>query len=241
MHEPYERIVPGAKNAVVLIHGIVSTPRFWDDYVEAVPAGWSVVSVLLPGHGGSVTDFGRTPWGGWQRHVNETIDRLRRTHERVYLVGHSMGALLSILAAVERPEDISGLLMMAVPLRIFVKPAAMLHNILKGVGLGESPEELAKYYGTAQDWRVWRYIPWIPRYLELFALSRRARKALPGLTAPARAFMHGKDELVSRRSCGLLEECRAVTLTVLPDSMHHDIAGSDKAAILSALREMCAD
>lgn len=238
MHEPYERIVPGAKCAVVLIHGIVSTPRFWDGYVDAVPADWSAVSLLLPGHGGSVRDFGRVPWGAWQRYVNESIDRLRRTHERVYLVGHSMGALLSILSAAERPGTVAGMVLMAVPLRIRVKPSAMLHNILKGVGLVESAEELASYYGTEQDWRVWRYASWIPRYLELFALSRAARKALPRLNTHASVFMHGGDELVSPRSGKLLAGCASVTLTVLEDSMHHDIAEKDRATVLSALRRL---
>lgn len=240
IHAPFERLVPGACQAVLFVHGILSTPRFWDDFVQAVPPDVSVVSVLLPGHGGSVADFGRVPWGAWQSHVDQTVDRLLATHSRVYLVGHSMGALLSILRAVRCPEGIAGLILMAVPLRIAVKPSAVVHNMLKGVGLAESPEELASYYGTSQDWRVWRYIPWIPRYLELFRLSRDARRALPGLTVPTRAFMHGRDELVSRRSCRLLEACPAVTLTMLPDSMHHDISEPDRALILAALRETCA-
>ena len=36
-HAPYERIVPGAKKAVLFVHGILSTPRFFDDYVAALP------------------------------------------------------------------------------------------------------------------------------------------------------------------------------------------------------------
>lgn len=241
MHRPYERLVPGAENAVVFIHGILSTPRFWDEYVAAVPENWSVTSLLLPGHGGTVTAFGRVKWGAWRQHVHGTIGRLRATHRRVYLVGHSMGALLSLLEAAEHPEDVAGLLMMAVPLRIRVKPSAIVCNMLKGVGLGENPEELARYYGTEQDWRVWRYIGWIPRYAELFALSRQARQALPGLTTPTLAFQHGRDELVSPKSAALLEACPAVTLTMLKDSLHHDVAGADRQRLLDALRAMCAE
>lgn len=238
LHAPYERIVPGATRAVAFIHGIVSTPRFWDEYVQAVPADMSVVSVLLPGHGGSVTDFGAVKWGQWQAHVDAVVDHLLQTHGQVYLIGHSMGALLSILRAVRRPEGIAGLLLMAAPLRIFVRPSALLHNMLKGVGLAESPEALATYYGTEQDWRVWRYIRWIPRYLELFALSRQARRALPLLTTPARAFHHGRDELVSGRSAALLAACPSVSLTTLDASMHHDIAAADRQTVQAALLTM---
>ena len=38
-------------------------------------------------------------------------------------------------------------------------------------------EMLKDFYGMDPDWRAWRYAGWIPRYLELFALSRQARQA----------------------------------------------------------------
>ena len=239
MHQPYERLVPGAESAVLFIHGILSTPRFWDGFVSALPGDVSVVSLLLPGHGGTVRDFGRVHRGAWRQHVHGAILRLKETHARVYLVGHSMGALLSILEAVDSPESIAGLLLMAVPLRIRVKPSALVHNMLKGVGLGESREALATYYGTETDWRVWRYTGWIPRYLELFALSRAARKVLPRLTNPTRAFRHGQDELVSPKSGALLAVCPAVTLRTLEGSMHHDIAPDDRQTLLDALGKLC--
>lgn len=239
MHQPYERLVPGAESAVLFIHGILSTPRFWDGFVSALPGDVSVVSLLLPGHGGTVRDFAHVRWGAWRQHVHKAILRLKETHARVYLVGHSMGALLSILEAADSPESIAGLLLMAVPLRIRVKPSALVHNMLKGVGLGESREALATYYGTETDWRVWRYIGWIPRYLELFALSRAARKTLPRLTTPTRAFQHGQDELVSPKSGALLAGCPAVTLRTLEGSMHHDIAPDDRQTLLDALGELC--
>lgn len=239
MHRPVRRIVPGASDAVLFVHGILSTPRFWEGFVDCIPADWSCASLLLPGHGGTVPDFGRVKWGQWRSHVHEAISEMRRTHERVYLVGHSMGALISVLEAVQEERSVDGLLLMCVPLRIFVKPSAVLRNILKGVGLGESAQELSSYYGTDQDWRVWRYITWIPRYLELFALSRAARKALPQLRTPALAFMSAKDELVARRSCRLLEGSRAVTLTMLPGSMHHTFAREDRALIRRGLLRLC--
>lgn len=238
MHEPYVRIVPGAKDAVVFVHGILSTPRYWDAYVEAVPPDWSVHSLLLPGHGGSVKDFGRAKWGEWGKHVRAVIDGMRAQHDRVYIVAHSLGTLLSVQAALENPEKLAGMLLLAVPLRIFVKPQSVIHNIGKGLGLTEKGDELARYYGTAQDWRVWRYITWIPRYLELFAVSRDVRRRMHDLTVPSQAFMSGRDELVSRRSCRVLEKCPAVTLHILPTSMHHELSPEDDAVVVAALRRM---
>ena len=239
MHAPCERILPGTENAVVFIHGIVSTPRFWDDYIAAIPADWSVVSLLLPGHGGTVRDFARAKPGAWRAHVQAVLARLRAQHRRIFLVGHSMGGLLAILEGADTPEQIAGMLLLAPALRIRVKPSALWHNLLKGVGLAESREELARYYGTEPDWRFWRYIGWIPRYLELFSLSRQARSALNRLNIPTRAFLHAKDELVSPKSGTHLAACPCVTLDTLAHSMHHDIAPADRKIIRAALREMC--
>ena len=236
MHQTRRRMVPGARGAVLFIHGIVGTPRFWDDYVAAVPQGWSVVNLLLPGHGGTVSDFGRVRKGEWLAAVETELDALLAAHERVYVVGHSMGTLLAILAACKRPGRIAGMVLLAVPLRIFARPQALIGNVLKGVGLGEKRETLQTYYGTAQDWRVWRYIPWIPRYLELFTLSRQARKALPGVATPVAGYMCARDEMIARRSCRLLAEARCVTLTMLPGSMHHKLAPEDQALLMDALR-----
>ena len=239
MHRPVKRIVPGAENGVLFVHGIVSTPRFFDDFAAAVPPSWSVHSVLLPGHGGTVRDFGRHSAKEWAAHVRGALDEMRSTHERVYIVAHSLRTLLAIRAAAADDTRIAGMLLLCVPLRIWPKPSALIHNALKGVGLAENNEELHTYYGTEQDWRVWRYIRWIPRYLELFGESAAARKEVGRLTVPCRVYMAAKDELVSLRSEKAMAGKPAITLHRMPESMHHAFAPADKAALLAALREMC--
>ncbi len=238
MHHPVKRIVPGAKNAVIFIHGIVSTPRFFDEWLAAVPADWSVHSLLLPGHGGTVSDFGRASASKWAAHVHDAVEEMRQSHERIYLAGHSLGTLLAIREAVRDDQKIAGMLLLCVPLRIRVKPSALWRNTLKGLGLGKE-DDLHTYYGTAQDGRVWRYIRWIPRYLELFRESAAARRELPRLTVPAVALMARKDELVSPRSAKDLAVNPRIRVRELPGSMHHAFPPEDKAAVLAALREVC--
>lgn len=239
MHTPLKRIVPGAQCAVLFVHGIVSTPRFFDDFAALIPADWSVHSVLLPGHGGTVKDFGRHSAKEWAAHVRHALDELRQTHERVYIVAHSLGTLLTIRAAAADSARIAGMLLLCVPLRIWAKPSALVRNALKGVGLAEKTAALHTYYGVEQDWRVWRYVRWIPRYLELFAESAAARKEISRLNVPARVYMAAKDELVSLRGERLMADHPAITLARLPDSQHHEFAPADKAALLDALRDMC--
>ena len=238
MHAPMKHIVPGAQKAVLFVHGIVSTPRFFDEYIPALPADCSAYSILLPGHGGTVKDFGRHSAKEWENHVRAAIDELRESHDQVYIVAHSLGTLLAIRAAVADSTRIAGLLLLCVPLRIWAKPSALLHNTLKGVGLAENNAELRTYYGVDQDWRVWRYIRWIPRYLELFAQSRAARREVSGLTVPTLVCMAQKDELVSLRSVKEMADNPAIEVRLMPGSRHHEFAPQDKAALLDALRGM---
>ena len=239
MHAPFRRIVPGAEAAVLFVHGIVSTPRFFDDFVAVVPQDWSVHSLLLPGHGGSVTAFGRHSAREWRAHVHAALEELRRNHQRVYIVGHSLGTLLAIREAVQDDTRVAGMLLLCVPLRIRPKVSALLHNTLKGIGLAEKDDHLRTYYGTEQDWRVWRYIGWIPRYGELFVQSAAARREVARLRTPTVVYMAEKDELVSLRGEEAMRGNSAITLRRMPASMHHEFAPADRAALLDALLVMC--
>lgn len=241
IHRPIERIVPGARTAVLFVHGLLGTPRFWQPFLAQVPEAVSCVAMTLPGHGGTVPEFGKVPRGAWREAVDRAIAGLCATHERVYIVAHSLGTLLTINSLTDHPRQVAGMLLIAVPLRLWVQPRAIAANILKGLGLGESPEVLATYYGTEQDARPWRYVCWLPRYAELFAESAAARRNIGRLTIPTEAFMFRRDELVSMRSAALLEANPAVHLTNLTASGHHAFAPEEQVRMLEAFGRMLAE
>ena len=239
MHSEYKRVLPGATAAVLFVHGINATPRFFDAYIAALPEDISVHSLLLPGHGGDVRAFGRHSAKEWESHVHAALEALRSTHERVYIMAHSLGTLLAIREAVGDDTRIAGMLLLCVPLRIWSRPTAWWGKLAKGLGGRASREELQAYYGHAVDARVWRYIGWIPRYAELFRLSREARQAVQQVRVPTVVFMAGRDEQVSLRS----EKCMAgnpsITIRRMPLSAHHIFTPEDKVAIRAALLTMC--
>ena len=239
MHSEYRRIVPGAQKAVLFVHGINATPRFFDEYAAALPADVSVHNLLLPGHGGSVRDFGRHSAAEWESHVRAALDDLRKSHEQVYIVAHSLGTLLASREAVRDESRSAGMLLRCGPRRIGSRPTAGWGKLAKGLGGKAARDELRTCYGTEVDWRIWRYIGWIPRYLELFRLSKEARQIVRRVNVPMRVFMAGKDEQVSRRS----EKCMAghpsITISRMEKSSHPIFTPEDKAAIRAALLDMC--
>ena len=222
MHQPFKRIVPGAESAVLFVHGINATPRFFDEYVAALPEHVSVHSLLLPGHGGSVRDFGAHSAQEWEMHVRQALDALRKNHQRVYIMAHSLGTLLALREAVRDSKSI-----------------AWWGKLAKGLGGKAAQEELRTCYGTEVDWRIWRYVGWIPRYAELFVLSREVRRSIHRLKVPTCVFMAGRDEQVSLRSEHCMRGNPAITLRRMAKSTHHIFATEDKRAITAALKEMC--
>lgn len=239
MHAPLKRIIPGAKAAVLFIHGINATPRFFDEYTAALPPDVSVHSLLLPGHGGTVKDFGCHGAKEWENHVRAAVEELRAVHERIYIVGHSLGTLLAIREAVREDTGIAGMLLLCVPLRIWSRPTAWLRNLHRVLQPEKYTEEMRACYGTETDWRLWRYIGWIPRYLELFILSRDARRKVSDLRVPSCVFMAAHDEQVSLRSEKCMAGNPAITLHRMPESSHHLFAPKDKKSIRDALINMC--
>lgn len=239
MHSEYKHIVPGAEKAVLFVHGINATPRFFDEYVQSLPPDISVHNLLLPGHGGTVRDFGMHAAKEWECHVCAALEALRQSHERVYIVAHSLGTLLAIREAVRDDTCIAGMLLLCVPLRIWSRPTTWWGKLAKGLGGKAAQEELRTCYGTEVDWRIWRYIGWIPRYLELFRLSKEARQAVRRVKVPTRAFMARKDEQVSLRSEKCMAGNPAITISRMEKSTHHIFTPEDKAAIRAALLAMC--
>ena len=239
MHEPLKHIVPGAKAAVLFIHGINATPRFFDEFAASLPADVSVHSLLLPGHGGTVKDFSRHGAKEWEAHVRASLEELRADHEQVYIVGHSLGTLLTIREAVRDDTGIAGLLLLCVPLRIWSKPTAWGGKLAKGLCGKASREELQTCYGHEVDVRLWRYIGWIPRYAELFRLSREARRVVQQVKVPTVVFMAGRDEQVSLRSETCMRGNPAIMMKRMPQSTHHLFTPEDKAAVKAALLNMC--
>ena len=131
------------------------------------------------------------------------------------------------------------MLLLCVPLRIWSRPTAWWGKLAKGLGGRAAQEELRTCYGTEVDWRVWRYIGWIPRYMELFKLSREARQVVHRVTTPTLVFMAGKDEQVSLRGEKCMAGNPAITVARMENSTHHIFAPEDKAAVRGALLAMC--
>lgn len=110
----------------VLVHSFSKDPSEMETLAAELSArGHNVFSVLLEGHGTrsalagsggfSLFDVSRK---SWQRDVRFGVDLAKGLGEKIYLVGYSLGGLLSVLEGSQRFPEITGFLAIAPPVAI---------------------------------------------------------------------------------------------------------------------------
>jgi len=231
-HAEYIRTVKHAKYAVMLVHGILSTPKFWDDFIKLIPKDYSVYNLLLEGHGGEVEDFSKASMDIWRGQVKGFFDALTDRYEKIYLVGHSMGTLFSIQRAIARPDKVAALFLLASPMKVKVKPTVVKYSlriVFNKVDESLPIERTARdTLGIKTTRKMWKYIPWAPRFFELFSEIRKTRPLINKLSVPTYVFQSELDELVSPGSCQYFENLEGVELVRLHTSSHQCYSDEDK-------------
>lgn len=115
--------LPGDERGVLCIHGFTGTPFEIRHVGEALHArGVTVVGPLLPGHGETVQALAKTTWRQWYDAVSRSLDELSARCSAVAVVGQSLGGLLALRLARERPADVAAVASLSAPL--FLGPVA---------------------------------------------------------------------------------------------------------------------
>ena len=231
----------------VFIHGITEGPdQFAPLMAEANAAGYSAVSLLLPGHGGSATDFARTNEQEWTAYVRTRLEQARERYGHIVLVGHSMGTLLSFLAYAERPQNIVGIVAIASPLVVRVRRRAVRNLLRAGLGRQLSPDDpaasVAQASSVAQGPAL-GYVAWLPRLADLFRLIARTRKVLKEVSVPTLVVHADGDELVGAASLRIFRRkvpARYLDIARLPHSTHFTYDETDRLTLHRLFRDFLA-
>ncbi|MEO5949972.1 MAG: alpha/beta hydrolase [Candidatus Saccharimonadales bacterium] len=128
----------GHGSVVVLLHGYMASSRYWAQVSDTLAQSHRVISIDLLG-------FGKSPKPGCSRYdydahmasINATLDSIG-IDEPFTLVGHSMGALVSLRYASIHPLKVSKLLLTNMPIFLDAKLAReeiMGTNIFYKIGL----------------------------------------------------------------------------------------------------------
>ena len=224
--------------AILFVHGILGNREFFNFLLPFVPSAWTVVNLLLKGHGGSVSDFGNASMSEWKKQVREAVAGLRQQHRRVLIVAHSMGTLFAIRESVEGNAD--GLFLLNTPLkirltrRLFETPVKIFRGKISENDVWT--QAVLDSYGVEHDPNIFHYFGWIPRYIELFREIRAVRRLCPDLNVCAEAFLSAYDEMVSPESSKFLKCSSSVVLNILDSSGHYYYTDNDRAFIVERFK-----
>lgn len=99
----------GGRAGVLFIHGLTGTPAEMQILGKGLhKAGFTVYGMQLAGHCGDEDDLLATNWHDWYDSVNRAADRLLQHVDTLFVGGLSMGAVLSLKLAADRPDDVKG-------------------------------------------------------------------------------------------------------------------------------------
>ena len=240
-------LLRGGRAGVLLIHGLTGTPaemRFVGKGLNR--AGFTVYGMQLAGHCGSEADLLKTGWRDWLRSVIEGADSLRREVDHLFVGGLSMGAVLALQLAIERPQWVDGLGLYGstffydgwtIPR---MARLSFLLPLVCGMGLFRRRNFMESFPYGIKDERIRMRIagamlggqsdaaglpgnPW-PSLAEFHKLAWRVRPRLREVRAPCLIMHAADDDIASVRNVRLIEgRVTGPTETVLLNDSYHMI------------------
>ena len=137
--EPF--LFQGDQKGILLVHGFTGTPKEMRTMGEYFAGrGHTVMGIRLPGHATHISDLSHTRWTDWLGAVEDGYHMLQSAGCQVFIMGLSMGGLLTLTAAARLP--FAGAVAMSVPYNLPRDPrlafAKYLTRLIPAVDKGPS-------------------------------------------------------------------------------------------------------
>lgn len=101
----------GSGPVLLLIHGMAGTCANWESVIEPLALNRTVIAPDFPGHGGSAPGGGDYSLGGLASGLRDLL--LTLGHDRVTLVGHSLGGGVAMQFTYQFPEMVERLVLVS--------------------------------------------------------------------------------------------------------------------------------
>ena len=212
----------GGSSGVLLVHGFTGLPAelfLLGDFLNR--QNFSVLCMRLAGHGVDENNLMRTTKDDWFFSVLDGFDILRGLCDEIFVVGHSMGGILTLKLAAEK--NLSKIVTLAAP--IFIDDGLGLKNLPPKEFCGNAcivqpRKKLFDVPQAAND--VYKKTPLVSVH-ELVELIDDVKKILPKISTPI-LIMHGEDDHTAQpRSARYIMDnvgSRTKKFISVPDSGH---------------------
>lgn len=199
--EPF--FFPGSKDkngaGCLLLHGFTGAPkemRWMGEYLAG--EGHAVLGMRLAGHATCPEDMQRIRRKDWIASVEDGYHILSGAAKQIFLVGLSMGGILSLLMASRLPA--AGVVALSTPYKLPPDPRLhyirLLQHVIRRVDQGTPDRQDAE---AMQDHVCYSYYP-TRVVIELLGLLDEMRTALPLVKVPALMIQSRKDKAIDQNS-----------------------------------------
>jgi carboxylesterase len=195
---------PAARIGCLVTHGFTGTPkemRWLGEYLNR--QGYTVCGIRLAGHASRPEDMIRSRYTDWLLSVEDGYNLLHSCTRQVFLLGLSMGGILSLTAAPCFP--VSGVVAMSTPYTLPIDTPLPL-PVIRFVSLFKPylPKSNAPGGGWF-DQEVWKQHVEYPMYpvrsgVELKLLLAEMHAALPRITVPVLLIQSRDDGDIPKES-----------------------------------------
>ncbi|HET8730557.1 MAG TPA: alpha/beta fold hydrolase [Moraxellaceae bacterium] len=241
-----EFLFEGGRAGVLLIHGLTGTPNEMRLLGKGLhKAGFTVHGMQLAGHCGDEQDLAATGWQDWYRSVEVAAEQLRQRVDHLFVGGLSMGAVLALKLAADRPELVAGVGVYGPTFRydgwsipLYARHLNFLLRWFKRFNLFQDRYFVEQPPYGLKDERLRATVsnsmlsgdsvaaglagnPY-PALADMMTLSARVRRQLSQVTAPCLIMHAAEDDIADIRN-SLLVKRRVrgpVHMVVLNDSYH---------------------
>lgn len=196
--EPFLFLGEPSKPACLLIHGFTGTPkemRWMGEFLNQ--QGYTCLGIRLAGHATDPEDMIRSNWTDWTASVEDGYSLLRSFTDNIFLIGLSMGGILSLLMATRLAPSVKGVVAMSTPYKLPDDPRLRhIDWIARMIPyMPKSNEEPGSSWFDKEAWKNHVSYPQNPvRSIgQLNRLLGALRIALPEVRVPV-LLIHSKDD-----------------------------------------------
>ncbi len=176
---------------ILLVHGFTGSPasmRPWAEYLNQ--HGYTVTVPLLPGHGTRPEDLNMVKWQEWPAKVENDLNVLLQSCEKVFICGLSMGGGTVLNVATRYSKQLAGIILVNPMIHVKLVPHQLAWVISRFQKMRDSVGDDIKRPGITE----WGYdsLPAVGVH-QLLKMLSYTRKRLHDVTAPLQLF-HSADD-----------------------------------------------
>jgi carboxylesterase len=232
--EPF--FLPGGNTGCLLIHGFTGTPkemRWFAEYLNQ--KGHTVLGIRLPAHATQPEAMLRVRWWDWVASVEDGLNILSGCTKDQFVMGLSMGGILSLLAAAH--FKVKGAVAVSTPYSLPADPRLkfikLLHWVVPRVSKGKSD-----FRNKAAE-KIHVDYPYYPTrsIIQLMGLIREMQASIPRIKVPVLLAQSHGDKGIPAESMDTIYrnlKTRDKTKLWVEDSGHVVIREPDREIVFKA-------